>query len=187
MSINATDMKKGMFILHDDRLMQVVDYQHTKPGKGGAFLQTKLRDIRTGQMLDYRFRSSDSVEPAHLDRVEMVYSYSQGKQHYFMDMTTYEQIPLGDDILGDAMQYLLPETPVQVRTYEGRPVVVELPGSVGLKVTDTPPALKGATATNQNKKATLETGLVIDVPPFVETGETVRVDTRSGQYLERAK
>lgn len=187
MGISATEMKKGMAIDHDGRLMIVIDWQHTKPGKGGAFLQTKLKDLMTGQVLDYRFRSSDTVEPAHLDRVEMVYSYSQGDTHYFMDMNTYEQVPINNDILGDAMKYLRPETPVQVRTYEGKAVAIELPAAVELKITDTPPSMKGATATNQYKKATLETGLVIAIPPFISTGEVVRVDTRSGEYLERAK
>ncbi|NIA22456.1 MAG: elongation factor P, partial [Anaerolineaceae bacterium] len=158
-----------------------------KPGKGGAFLQTKLKDLMTGQVLDYRFRSSDTVEPAHLERVEMVYSYSQGDTHYFMDMNTYEQVPIDNDILGEAMQYLKPETPVQVRTYQGKVVTIDLPSAVELKITETPPAIKGATATNQYKKATLETGLVITIPPFIDTGEVVRVDTRSGEYLERVK
>ena len=176
-----------MALKHDGRLLIVLGYQHTKPGKGGAFLQTKLKDLKTGQVLDYRFRSSDTVEPAHLDRVEMVYSYSQGDQHYFMDNTTYEQVLVPGDILDDAMSYLLPEAPVKVRSYEGQPVAIEIPSSVELRITDTPPAMKGATATNQSKKATLETGLVVNVPPFVESGELIRVDTRSGEYLERVK
>jgi len=187
MGIGATEMKKGMVINHDGRLMVVVDFQHTKPGKGGAFLQTKLKDLKTGQVLDYRFRSSDTLEPAYLDRVEMTYSYSQGDQHYFMDMQTYEQVPIPAEVLGDAMMNLLPNTPVQVRLYQGQAVAVEIPSSVDLKVVDTPPGIKGATATNQSKKATLETGLVVAIPPFVETGEVVRVDTRTGGYLERAK
>lgn len=187
MGINATEMKKGMAINHDDRLMVILDYQHTKPGKGGAFLQTKLKDLKTGQVLDYRFRSNDTIEPAHLERVEMTYSYSQGDQHFFMDMNTYEQVPMDNDLLGDAMSYLLPDTVVQVRTYQGTPVTLELPATVELKISDCPPVLKGATATNQAKPATLETGLVVNVPPFVEVGEVIRVDTRSGEYLERAK
>jgi elongation factor P len=187
MGINATEMRKGMALNHDGRLLIVLGYQHTKPGKGGAFLQTKLKDLRTGQVLDYRFRSSDTVEPAHLDRIEMVYSYSQGDQHYFMDSTTYEQVLVPGDILDDAMSYLLPEAPVKVRSYEGQPVAIEIPSSVELRITDTPPAMKGATATNQSKKATLETGLTVNVPPFIESGELIRVDTRSGEYLERVK
>jgi len=187
MGIGATEMKKGMVINHDGRLMAVIDFQHTKPGKGGAFLQTKLKDLKTGQVLDYRFRSSDTIEPAYLDRVEMTYSYSQGEQHYFMDMRTYEQVPIPPEVLGDAMMYLLPDTPVQVRMYQGQAVAVDIPSSVELKIVDTPPGIKGATATNQSKKATLETGLVVAIPPFVETGEVVRVDTRTGEYLERAK
>ncbi|MBN2582132.1 MAG: elongation factor P [Planctomycetes bacterium] len=187
MGIVATEMKRGMAIEHDGRLMVIVDFQHTKPGKGGAFLQTRLKDLRTGQVLDYRFRSSDTIEPAALDRVDMVYSYSQGGQHYFMDMNTYEQVPLSDDVLGDAMNYLKPETPVQVRTHDEKAISIELPSAVELKIVDTPPAMKGATATNQYKRATLETGLVISVPPFINNGELIRVDTRSGEYLERVK
>jgi elongation factor P len=187
MGIVATEMKKGMAIEHDGRLMVIIDFQHTKPGKGGAFLQTRLKDLRTGQVLDYRFRSSDTIQPTVLDRVEMVYSYSQGGQHFFMDMTTYEQVPLGDETLGDAMNYLKPETPVQVRSHEGKPIWIVLPSSVELKIVDVPPVVKGATATNQYKKATLETGLVVTVPPFISNGEVIRVDTRSGEYLERVK
>ena len=187
MSIGVTEMKKGMVILHDGKLMKIIDWTHTKPGKGGAFLATKLKDLKTGQVIENRFRTEDTIEPANMEREEMVFSYSQGDQHYFMNMQSYEQVTLPDDVLGESMQYLLPETPVVVITYEDKPIDIELPSAVSLKIVETSPPMKGATATGQYKKATLETGLVITVPQFIENGEVVRVDTRTGQYLERAK
>ncbi len=187
MAIRATEMKNGGAILIDGELYIVVSQQHTKPGKGGAFIQAKLKKYSTGQVLDRRFRSAESVEPAFLERKPMQYSYSSEGQHWFMDPETYEQVPIDQELVGDAIGYLLSGTECQVLWYEGKAIGVDLPNVVELEVKDTPPALKGATATNQNKPATMETGISVSVPPFIEIGERIRIDTRSGEYLERVK
>lgn len=187
MATNATELKKGVVIIVDGELYVVVDKQYTKPGKGGAFQQIKLKKLDTGQTIEKRFRSADRVETAFMDKVEMQYVYSTGDQHFFMDMSTYEQVPYGPDVTGDATDYLVSGTTITFLMHEGKVISVTLPNVVDLTITDTPPALKGATATNQYKPATLETGKKIMVPPFINPGETVRVDTRTGEYLERAK
>jgi elongation factor P len=168
-------------------LYSIVNYQHVKLGKGGAVYQTKLKSLIDGSIQNVRLRSEEMVEEAFLDKRKYEYLYSSGSEHVLMDVGTYEQISLDDDAFGDGAKYLKSNAQLQVSMYEGRPVVVELPNTVDLLVTDTPPEIRGATATNQNKPATLETGLVVQVPPFVRVGEVIRVDTRTGQYLTRAK
>ncbi len=180
-------MRKGQTVKIDGKLYSIVDYQHVKLGKGGAVYQTKLKSFIDGSIQNVRLRSEEIVEEAFLDKRKYEYLYSSGSEHVLMDVGTYEQISLDDDAFGDGAKYLKPNTQLQVSMYEGRPVVVELPNTVDLLVTDTPPEIKGATATNQNKPATLETGLVVQVPSFVKVGEVIRVDTRTGQYLTRAK
>lgn len=185
--IKATEMKKGMVLKVDDAPCLVLDYQHVKLGKGGAVLQTKLRNVKDGTITNKRIRSEEALEQVFVDRQKYEYLYSDGSEHVFMHLETYEQISLGDDMFGEGVLYAKPNTEVEIETLDGQPINVALPNSVELEVTDTPPAIKGATATNQYKKAILETGLNISVPPFVENGEMIRVDTRSGEYLERVK
>ena len=185
--MKASEMKKGQTVRIDGKLYSIVDYQHVKLGKGGAVYQTKLKNLADGSIQNVRLRSEEMVEEAYLDKRTYEYLYSAGSEHILMDTTTYEQISLDDDAFGDGQKYLKPNTQLQVSMYEGRVVVVDLPITVDLEVTDTAPEIKGATATSQNKPATLETGLVVQVPPFVKVGDVLRVDTRSGEYVTRVK
>lgn len=183
--MNATQIRKGMVIKHESDLFSVFSIEHITPGKGRAFVQTKLRNLRTGRMVDHRFRSNDAVEQATLSTAEMEYLYDSGDEYTFMNQETYEQIPLSREVLGNAVDYLAPNVIVRVQLHEGRPVGVELPGSIVLEVVETEPGIKGASAQAQSKPATLETGLVVQVPYFIETGEKIRVDTFEGKYMER--
>ena len=185
--MRASEMRKGQTVKIDGKLYAIVDYQHVKLGKGGAVYQTKLKSLADGSIQNVRLRSEESVEEAYLDKRTYEYLYSVGSEHVLMDTTTYDQISLDDDAFGDGQKYLKPNTQLQVSMYEGRPVIVTLPNSVDLEVTDTPPEIKGATATNQNKPATLETGYVEQVPPFIKVGEVIRIDTRTGEYVTRVK
>ena len=180
-------MKKGMTVKVDDNLYAIVDYQHVKLGKGGAVYQTKLKSLTDGSIRDIRLRAEEIIEEAYLDKRDYEYLYSAPGEHVLMDLETYDQISLDDDAFGDGPKYLKPNTKLQVSMYQGRPLVVTLPNTVDLEITDTAPEIKGATATNQNKPATLETGLVVSVPPFIKSGEIIRVDTRSGEYVTRVK
>jgi elongation factor P len=180
-------MRKSQTVKIDGKLYAIVDYQHVKLGKGGAVYQTKLKSLADGSIQNIRLRAEEMVEEAYLDKRTYEYLYSSGSEHVLMDTTTYDQISLDDDAFGDGQKYLKPNTKLQVSMYEGKPVIVTLPNTVDLEITDTPPEIKGATATNQNKSATLETGLVVQVPPFVKTGEVIRVDTRTGEYVTRVK
>ena len=185
--MRASEMRKGQTVLIDGKLYSIVDYHHVKLGKGGAVYQTKLKSLADGSIQNVRLRSEENVEEAYLDKGKYEYLYSTGSEHILMDTTNYEQITLDDDAFGDGPKYLKPNTQLEVSMYEGRPVVVTLPNTVDLEVTETAPEIKGATATNQYKPATLETGLVVQVPPFIKVGEILRIDTRTGQYLTRAK
>ncbi len=180
-------MHKGQTIKIDGKLYSIVDYQHVKLGKGGAVYQTKLKSLTDGSIQNVRIRSEENVEEAFLDKRTYEYLYSSDREHILMDTGTYDQITLDDDAFGDGPKYLKPNTRLAVSMYEQKPVVVELPNTVDLEVTETAPEIKGATATNQNKPATLETGLVVQVPPFIKIGDVIRVDTRSGEYLTRGK
>ncbi len=180
-------MQKGQTVKVDGKLYAIVDYQHVKLGKGGAVYQTKLKSLTDGSIQNIRLRSEETIEEAYLDKRTYEYLYSAGSEHILMDTTTYDQITLDDDAFGDGAKFVKPNTQLQVSMYEGRPVVVTLPTTVDLEVTETAPEIKGATATNQNKPATLETGLVISVPPFIKVSDIICVDTRSGEYLTRAK
>jgi len=180
-------MKKGQTVKIDGKLYAIVDYQHVKLGKGGAVYQTKLKSLTDGSIQNIRLRAEETVEEAYLDKRTYEYLYSAGSEHVLMDITTYDQITLDDDAFGDGPKYLKPNSRLQVSMYEGKPIIVTLPNTVELEVTDTPPEIKGATATNQNKPATLETGLVVQVPPFIKTGDILSIDTRTGEYLARVK
>lgn len=185
--IKATEMKKGLVVKMDDRLMMIVEYQHVKLGKGGAVLQTKLKDVVAGTIITKRIRSEETLEDIFVDKQQYEYLYSSGSEHVFMHKETYDQITFGDDLFAEGPQYCKPNTDVEIHFFDGKPLSVIMPNAVELEVTDTPPEIKGATATNQYKKASLETGLSVNVPPFVKNGDIIRVDTRTGEYLERAK
>ena len=180
-------MRKGQTVTIDGRLYAIVDYQHVKLGKGGAVYQTKLKCLTDGSTQNIRLRSEETVEEAYLDKRTYEYLYSAGSEHVLMDTTNYEQITLDDDAFGDGPKYLKPNTQLQVSMYKGKPIIVALPNTVDLEVTNTPPEIRGATATNQSKPATLETGFVVQVPGFIKVGNIIRVDTRSGEYVTRVK
>ncbi len=185
--MKASEMKKGQTVKIDGTLYVIVDFQHVKLGKGGAVYQTKFKNLTDGGIRDMRIRAEDTLDDAYLDKRNFEYLYSAGSEHVFMDLENYDQITLDDDAFGEGPQYCKPNTPIQMSMYEGKPVVVQLPNTVDLEVTDTAPEIKGATATNQYKPATLETGLIVQVPPFVKVGELIRVDTRTGEYVTRVK
>ena len=185
-SVQATRMKKGMLIKMGNDLFRVLELQHFTPGNKRAHIQARMRNIRTMALADHKFRAEEDVERAMLDEREMQFLYRDGDDYYFMDTSNYEQIHMSEEALGDSMNYLLPESTIKVEFYEGNPVGIELPPTVDLKVTDTAPGIKGATASAQIKPATLETGLVVNVPSFINTGDVVRVSTETGEYLGRA-
>ena len=185
--IKATEMKKGMVLKIDGKLWVVVDYQHVKLGKGGAVLQTKLKDVLEGTTNTKRIRSEASLEDVYVDKQPYEYLYSSGGEHVLMHKETFDQITIDDALFGNGSKYCKENIDVEVQSFDGKALAVILPNAVELEVTDTPPAIKGATATNQYKKAILETGVEISVPPFVENGELIRIDTRTGEYLERVK
>ena len=184
--IQATRLRKGMLIKMNADLLRVLDITHLTPGKGHGFVQARLRNIRTGSLNDHKFRSEDSAERAMLDSRKMQFLYTDGDAHHFMDTETFEQTHLTQETLGDAVNYLLPDVVITVQTVEDEPVGIELPLTVDLEVTDTTPAIKGATASAQLKPATLETGLVVQVPPFVSIGDKIHVNTETGDYQGRA-
>ncbi len=185
--MKAAEMAKGMTIIVEGKLYNIVDFDHVKLGKGGAIYQTKLKSLADGSIQNIRLRSEENIDEVSLDKRTYEYLYSTGSEHILMDLTNYDQIMLDDDAFGDAQKYCKPNTQLQVSMYEGKPVIVTLPITVDLEVVETPPEIKGATATNQNKPATLETGLVVQVPSFVKLGEIIRVDTRTGVYVTRVK
>ncbi|HPC93436.1 MAG TPA: elongation factor P [Sedimentisphaerales bacterium] len=185
--MKASEMQKGQTVKIDGKLYAIVDFDHVKLGKGGAVYQTKLKSLTDGSIQNARIRSEEVVEEVELDKRNYEYLYSSNEGHVLMDLQTFDQITLDDDAFGDGPKYLKPNTPLQVSMYEGKPIIITLPNTVDLEVTDTPPEIKGATATSQTKPATLETGLVVTVPPFIKVGETIRVDTRTGLYVTRVK
>jgi len=185
--IAATQIKRGMTIKLNGELYRVSSFQHITPGNWRGMVQTKLKSLKSGSTIDYRFRSEDRVEQAYLETHQVEYLYSDGTDYYFMNTESFEQFQLSADTLEDAVPYMIPNIKLQIEFYEGKPIGVELPASVELRVVSTEPALRGATVSNVNKPATMETGLVIQVPPFVNEGELIRVDTSDGKYLERVK
>lgn len=184
--MKANDLKPGMAVNIDGALYILTNAEHVKPGKGPAYIQCKLKSVATGGVTDKRFRAAEDVERAMLDRRPMQYLYVDASGHVFMDNESFEQYSLPEDLLGDAMKYVKENTSIDVLCYEGNPVAVELPKVVDLQVSHTAPQPKGATQTNQLKEAELETGLKTRVPPFIETGEVVRVNTEDGSYVSRA-
>ena len=178
-------MKKGMLIKIGADLFRVLDLQHVTPGNLRGFVRVKFRNIRTNALSDQKLRSEDTVERAVLDEREMQYLYKDGDSFHFMDTSTYEQIHISAEALGDNANYIIADALIKVEFYGSEPVGIELPQTVDLKVEDTVPGIKGATASAQVKPATLETGLVVQVPPFVNTGDVIRVNTETGEYLSR--
>ncbi|MCG0274971.1 MAG: elongation factor P [Thermosediminibacteraceae bacterium] len=183
--ISTNDLRPGVTVEIDGEVYMVVDFQHVKPGKGAAFVRTKIKNVKTGQVFERNFRAGEKLNRAIVERKTMQYLYQTNDTYYFMDTKTFEQIPLTKDQLGDAVLYLKENLEVVVMFYEGVPIGVELPTFVELTVVDTEPGFKGDTATGGSKPATLETGAVIQVPLFIEKGDVVRVDTRTGEYLSR--
>ena len=179
-------MKKGMLIKIGQDLFRVLELQHVTPGNLRGFVRVKFRNIRAGTLSDQKLRSEDFVERATLDEREMQYLYRDGDSFHFMDTSTYEQLHIDAEALGDNVNYLIPDAIIKVEFYGSEPVGIELPQTVDLVVQETAPGIKGATASNQIKPARLETGLVVNVPPFVNTGDKIRVNTETGEYLSRA-
>jgi elongation factor P len=182
----TNDLKKGMTLDLPEGLFQVVDFQHVKPGKGGAFVRTTLRNVRTGSTLDRTFRADERVVQAVVEKNEMQFLYRDGDDYVFMDNTTYEQTNVGPTALGDAARFVVEGSTVQLHFYKGEIVGTELPAAVELAVAQTDPGIQGDRVSGARKPATLETGLVVQVPLFVNEGERIKVDTRSGEYLTRA-
>jgi elongation factor P len=185
-TIQATKMRKGTLVKIGNDLFRVLELQHVTPGNLRGFVRVKFRNIRSGSLSDQKLRSEDIVERATLDERQMQYMYNDGTDYYFMDTSSYEQIHIAAEVLGDSVNYLIAEMLIDVEFYGTEPVGIELPQTVDLTVQDTPPAIKGATANAQLKPATLETGLVVQVPPFINVGDKIRVNTESGEYQARA-
>ena len=184
--ISATQLRPGMVIKWNKELFSVFKMEHRTPGNLRGFVQVKMRNFKTGTMVEHRFSSEDRVEKAALEEHEMEYLYDDGEFFYFMNTESFEQMHLTKELLGDATNFLIPQLKVHVEFYEGKPIGVELPPSVDLTVVETEPGIKGATVSNVTKPAKLETGLVVQVPPFISEGEKIRVSTADEAYLERA-
>ncbi|HUF02663.1 MAG TPA: elongation factor P [Aridibacter sp.] len=187
MAKSANDLRKGNNIILDGTPCKVMEFDRNQPGKGGAIVQTRLRNLVTGNSFEHRFRSTETVERAVLDQHEMEYLYSDGEMHHFMNTENFEQIAMSNDDLGDTAKWLMAGLKIQVEFFEGAPIGVELPQSLELTITETEPVLKGATASNSNKPATLENGVTIYVPPFMTEGERIRVNPSEEKYIERVK
>lgn len=184
--ITAGDFRNGVTFELDGQIFQVVEFQHVKPGKGAAFVRTKMKNIITGATVERTFNPTDKVEQAHIERKDMQYLYNDGDLFYFMDTETYEQLPIGKDTIGDTFKFVKENMTVKILSYKGNVFGIEPPTFVELEITETEPGFKGDTATGATKPATLETGAIVKVPLFVNQGDKIRIDTRTGEYLERA-
>ncbi|MDO9108415.1 MAG: elongation factor P [Coriobacteriia bacterium] len=185
MSVSTPNFKNGMCILYEGKRWVIVDFQHVKPGKGGAFVRTKLKELESGRVVDYTFRAGEKFEDVRIETKKMQYLYNDGDTFYFMDNTSYEQVELNAEFVGDQAKWLKDNDEVEVLTADGEYMGVEPPMFVELSVTETDPGFKGDTVQGGTKPATLESGAVVQVPMFVETGDTLRVDTRDGRYITR--
>lgn len=185
--VSAGDFRNGLTFEMDGQVMQVIEFQHVKPGKGAAFVRTKLRNIMTGAVVERTFSPSDKFPEAYVERKDMQYLYNDGNLYYFMDTDTYEQIPVNESMLGDEFRFVKENTSCKILSYKGDVFGIDVPSFVELEVTETEPGFRGDTATNTTKPATLETGAIIKVPLFIEVGDLLKIDTRSGDYIERAK
>lgn len=184
--ISATDIRKGLIIKVDGDLFSITDFDHVTPGKGRAHIQASMKSLKQGNVIQKRFRSMDKVEDVFLDHKEMEYLYKDGDHYCFMDTETYEQLVLSNEVIADSINYMPLNMTIEVDFYEGTPVAVTLPSSVILKIVETDPGMKGNSVTNVFKPATLETGLIVKVPLFINNEETIKVDTRTGEFLGRA-
>ena len=184
--ISAGDFRNGVTIELEGNVYQIIEFQHVKPGKGAAFVRTKLKDIKNGGVVEKTFRPTEKCPQAHIDRKDMQYLYNDGDLYYFMDYETYEQLPISTDTVGDNLKFVKENMDCKVLSYKGNVFGIEPPTFVELEVTHTEPGIKGDTATNVTKPATLETGAEIRVPLFINEGDMIRVDTRTGEYMERA-
>jgi len=182
----AGDFKNGVTFDMEGQVMQVIEFQHVKPGKGAAFVRTKLRNVITGAVVEKTFSPTDKYQDARIDRKEMQYLYNDGDLYYFMDMESYEQVPLGTDIIGESLKFVKEEMICKINSYKEKVFAVEPPMFVELDIIDCEPGVRGDTATGATKNATVETGAVIRVPLFIDQGDKVKIDTRTGEYLERA-
>jgi elongation factor P len=183
--IDVNQLRKGTTFTLDDEIYKVIEFQHHKPGRGKAVIRTKIRNLRTGALVDKNFISGDRVEDIRIDRVGVQYLYNDGDHYFFMNEETFEQIPLAAAVLGDSVQYLTDNMSLNIYSYEGEAIDIELPTSVDLKVVDAPLALAGDTATGATKQVTVESGAKVTCPLFVQEGDTIRVDTRTGEYVTR--
>lgn len=184
--ISVNDLRTGLTLELDGEIFSVIEFLHVKPGKGAAFVRTKLRNVRTGAVSERTFRAGERVPRAHIETRQMQYLYSDGNGYHFMDTETFEQIALSKSNLDDAINYLTENMVIGIQIYEGTPIGVDLPTAVELEITETEPGFRGDTASGGTKPATLQTGLVVQVPLFVEQGDIIKVDTRTGEYLSRA-
>ena len=183
--IQATQLKKGMCIKHDNDLYRIVEAKHKTPGNLRGMVQSRIRHLKTGAISEHRFRSVDMVERAILDETEMEYLYRDGDMYHFMNNETFEQLGLSDEVLGAAVDYLIPNLKLAIEFYEGLPVGIDLPLNVEMKVMETEPGIKGASVSNVGKPAKMESGLTVNVPAFISEGDRIRIDTESGSYVER--
>lgn len=183
--ISAGEFRNGITFEADGNVFQIVEFQHVKPGKGAAFVRTKLKNVITGAVVEKTFRPTEKFEKAHIDRKDFQYLYADGDLFYFMDQESYEQIPLSSEQLGDSLKFVKENEVVKILSYKGNVFGVEPPNFVELVITETEPGFKGDTAQGATKPATLETGATVNVPLFIDQGETIRVDTRTGEYMER--
>ena len=183
--VTAGDFRNGITFEMDGNVMQIIEFQHVKPGKGAAFVRTKLRNVISGSVVERTFNPTDKYPAAHVERKEMQYLYNDGELYYFMDMDSFEQIPINADKLDDNFKFVKENVNCKIASYKGNVFAVEPPMFVELEVTETEPGFKGDTATNSSKPATLETGAVIRVPMFVNEGDVLKIDTRTSEYLER--
>ena len=184
--VSAGDFRNGVTYEMDGNVLQIVEFQHVKPGKGAAFVRTKIKNVISGGVVEKTFNPTDKMPKAHIDRRDMEYLYNDGDLFYFMDPETYEQIPVSQDQLGDALKFVKENMQVKILSYKGNIFAIEPPNIVELAITETEPGFAGNTATGATKPATLETGAVVQVPLFIDNGETIKVDTRTGEYLGRA-
>ncbi|MCD5407583.1 MAG: elongation factor P [Desulfotomaculum sp.] len=184
--ISTNDFKTGLTVELDKDVYQVIEFQHVKPGKGAAFVRTKLRNLRTGAVVDKTFNAGEKIAKAHVERCEVQYLYNDGQEYHFMDTKTYDQFSMTKEQLSDAVKYLKENIVIVNLTFKGQSLGVDLPNYVELEVTDTAPGIKGDTASGGTKPATLETGAVVNVPFFINIGDLLQVDTRTGQYIKRA-
>ena len=184
--ISVSDFRNGVTFDMDGKVMQIIEFQHVKPGKGAAFVRVKMRNVITGGVTETTFNPNDKYPTAYIERRKMDYSYNDGDLYYFMDLESYELLPIGKDILSDNFKFVKENMVCRVVSYKGNVFAVEPPNFVELQVTETDPGFKGDTATNATKPATLETGAEVRVPLFIDQGEMIRVDTRTGEYMERA-